>query len=150
MGKLSKNEMPGSVGQWTLVVHVKKTSLHFNSWKTTDRLVQADYMMWPVRAHSDICLLIKSNCAELQPSINILISVVWLLNHSVQLHRSNEYLCEYNIHIKKTYANIITQIHISDLCMNAILLCKPLVYEWIWMLFIWFAMERSHTSWKSQ
>jgi hypothetical protein len=33
-------------------------------------------------SHSDIaCLLIHSNCIELQPSINILIWVAWLLDH---------------------------------------------------------------------
>jgi hypothetical protein len=37
-GKLSKNEMPGSVRQWTLVALVKKTSLRFDCWKKTDGL----------------------------------------------------------------------------------------------------------------
>jgi hypothetical protein len=37
-GKLSKNEMPGSVRQWTLDALVKKKSLHFDCWKTTDRI----------------------------------------------------------------------------------------------------------------
>jgi hypothetical protein len=33
-------------------------------------------------SHSDIvCLLIQSNCIELQPSINILIWVTWLFDH---------------------------------------------------------------------
>jgi hypothetical protein len=32
-GKLSKNEMSGSVRQWTLVAFMKKTSLHFDCWK---------------------------------------------------------------------------------------------------------------------
>jgi hypothetical protein len=35
-------------------------------------------------SHSDIVrLLIKSNCIELQPSVNILIWVAWLFDHSV-------------------------------------------------------------------
>jgi hypothetical protein len=40
-GKLSKNEMPGNVRQWTFVALVKNTSLHFDCWKTTDGLVRA-------------------------------------------------------------------------------------------------------------
>jgi hypothetical protein len=44
-GKLSKNEMPGSVRQWILVTLVKKTSLHFDCWKTTDGLARAGYNM---------------------------------------------------------------------------------------------------------
>jgi hypothetical protein len=35
-------------------------------------------------SYSDtMCLLIQSNCIELQPSINILICVAWLFDHSV-------------------------------------------------------------------
>jgi hypothetical protein len=35
-----------------------------------------------LHSHSDIvCLLIQSNCIELQPSINILISDAWLFDH---------------------------------------------------------------------
>jgi hypothetical protein len=50
-GKLSKNEMPGSVRQWTLVALVKKTSLYFDCWKTTDGLARAGYnMTWPAWA----------------------------------------------------------------------------------------------------
>jgi hypothetical protein len=44
-GKLSKNEMPRSVRQWTLVALLKKTSLHFDCWKTTDGLARAGYNM---------------------------------------------------------------------------------------------------------
>jgi hypothetical protein len=40
--------MPGSVRQWTFFALVKKTSLHFECWKATDRLVRAGYnMTWP-------------------------------------------------------------------------------------------------------
>jgi hypothetical protein len=50
-GKLSKNEMSGSVRQWTLVALVKKTSLHLDCWKTTDGLARAGYnMTWPAWA----------------------------------------------------------------------------------------------------
>jgi hypothetical protein len=43
--------MPGSVQQWTFIALVKKTSLHFDCWKTTDRLVRAGYnTMWPAWA----------------------------------------------------------------------------------------------------
>jgi hypothetical protein len=50
-GKLIKNEMPGSVRQWTLVAPVKKTSLHFVCWKTTDGLARTGYnMTWPAWA----------------------------------------------------------------------------------------------------
>jgi hypothetical protein len=50
-GKLSKNEMPGSVRQWTLIALVKKTSLHFDCRKTTDGLARAGYnVTWPVWA----------------------------------------------------------------------------------------------------
>jgi hypothetical protein len=50
-GKLSKNEMPGSVRQWTLVALVKKTSLHLDCWKTADGLARAGYnMTWPAWA----------------------------------------------------------------------------------------------------
>jgi hypothetical protein len=46
--KLSRNGMPGSVRQGTVVVLIKKTSLHFNCWKTTDGLAQAGYnVTWP-------------------------------------------------------------------------------------------------------
>jgi hypothetical protein len=50
-GKLSKNEMPSSVQQWTLVAFVKKTSLHIDCLKTTDGLARAGYnMTWPAWA----------------------------------------------------------------------------------------------------
>jgi hypothetical protein len=50
-GKVSKNEMPGGVRQWTLVELVKKTSLHFDFLKTTDGLERAGYnMTWPAWA----------------------------------------------------------------------------------------------------
>jgi hypothetical protein len=46
-GNLSKNEMPGNVWHWTLIALVKKTSLHFECLKKTDRLALAGYnMMW--------------------------------------------------------------------------------------------------------
>jgi hypothetical protein len=49
--KLSKNEMPGSVRQWTLVALVKKTSMQFDCLKTTDRLAWAGYnVTWPAWA----------------------------------------------------------------------------------------------------
>jgi hypothetical protein len=81
-GKLSKNKMPGSVQQWILVALVKNTSLHFDCLKTTDGLAWAGYKITHI--HSDIvCLLIQSNCIELQRSINILIWVAWLFSHSV-------------------------------------------------------------------
>jgi hypothetical protein len=51
LNPLNKNEVPGSVWQWTLVALVKKTSLHFDCWKTTDGLVWAGYnMTWPAWA----------------------------------------------------------------------------------------------------
>jgi hypothetical protein len=41
----------------------------------------------PLYSHSGIvCLLIQSNCIELQPSINILIWVVWLFYHPVFMY----------------------------------------------------------------
>jgi hypothetical protein len=43
--KFSKTEMPGRVRQWTLVTLVKKTSLHFDCWKTTDGPARAGYNM---------------------------------------------------------------------------------------------------------
>jgi hypothetical protein len=50
-GNLSKNEMTGSVRQWTLVAVMKKTSLHFDCFKTTDGLARAGYnMTWPAWA----------------------------------------------------------------------------------------------------
>jgi hypothetical protein len=50
-GKLSKNEMPCSVRQWTLVALVKKISLHFDCLMTTDGLARAGYKMaWPAWA----------------------------------------------------------------------------------------------------
>jgi hypothetical protein len=50
-GKLSKNEMPRIFRQRTLVALVKKTSLHFNCWKTTDELARAGYnMTWSALA----------------------------------------------------------------------------------------------------
>jgi hypothetical protein len=42
-GKLSKNVISDSIRQWTLFVPVKKTSLHFGCWKTTDGLRPAGY-----------------------------------------------------------------------------------------------------------
>jgi hypothetical protein len=67
----------------------KKTSLHFDCWKATDGLARAGYSMtWLLEllySHSDIvCLLIQTNCTELQPSINILIRVAWLFDQPVQ------------------------------------------------------------------
>jgi hypothetical protein len=87
-GKFRKNEMPGSVRQWTLVALVRKTSLHFDCWKTTDGLERAGYNIYDLRgllySHSGIvCLLIQSNCIELQPSTKILIWVAWLSDHPV-------------------------------------------------------------------
>jgi hypothetical protein len=81
----SRNEMPRSVRQWTLIALVKKTSSHFNCLKTTDGLAQAGYdLRGFLYSHSDIvCLLIQSNFTELQPSINILIWVAWIFDHPV-------------------------------------------------------------------
>jgi hypothetical protein len=60
-------------------------------WKTTDGLARAGCNMtwpaWTLVSHSDIvCLLIQSNCIELQPSINVLIWVAWLFDHSTTQH----------------------------------------------------------------
>jgi hypothetical protein len=56
-------------------------------WQLRDGLAGAGYnLTWRglLYSHSDIaCLLIQSNCTELQPSINILIWVVWIFDHSV-------------------------------------------------------------------
>jgi hypothetical protein len=62
--------MPGSVPQWTIFALVKKTSLHFDCWKTTDGLARQVTTWRDLRgllySHSDIvCLLIQSNCIEL-------------------------------------------------------------------------------------
>jgi hypothetical protein len=47
-------------------------------------------------SHSDtVCLLIQSNCIELQPSINILMRVAWLFYHSVQ-SISKKILCPHH------------------------------------------------------
>jgi hypothetical protein len=41
-------------------------------------------------SHSDIvCLLIQTNCIELQPSINILIWVTWFFDHPVLISHRN-------------------------------------------------------------
>jgi hypothetical protein len=49
--KFSKNEMPGSIRQWTFIALVKKTSLHFDCLKTTDGLAQVrNNMTWPAWA----------------------------------------------------------------------------------------------------
>jgi hypothetical protein len=62
-GKLSKNEMPGSVRQWTLFALVKKTSLPFDCWKTTDGLARAGYnMTWPAWA-----LVVTAMCVFINP-----------------------------------------------------------------------------------
>jgi hypothetical protein len=85
-GMLSKNEMVGSVRQWILVALVKKTSLHFNYWKTTDWHEQVTWcdLRGLLCSHSDtVCLLIQSNCIELQPSVNSSVMVAWLLDHPV-------------------------------------------------------------------
>jgi hypothetical protein len=67
--------MPGIVRQWTHIALVKKTSLQ-----------------------------IQLNCIELQPSINILIWVAWLCNHSeltpfgcllCYVHGINLHLCSF-------------------------------------------------------
>jgi hypothetical protein len=45
-------------------------------------------------SHSDIvCLLIQSNCTDLQPSINILKWVAWLFDHPVLLKTLIMFLC---------------------------------------------------------
>jgi hypothetical protein len=92
--------MPGSVRQWTLVALVRKTSLQFDCWKTTVGLARAGYnMTWPAWAlvsHSDIvCLLIQSNCTELQLSINILIWVAWFFDHPVVWRKSYKFILKY-------------------------------------------------------
>jgi hypothetical protein len=56
-------------------------------WQLTD--LREQIAIWRdlrrfLYSHSDIvCLLIQSNCIELQPSINILIWVAWLFKHPV-------------------------------------------------------------------
>jgi hypothetical protein len=50
--KLSKDEMPGSVRQWTLFALVKNTSLYLDFWKTTDRLARRRLC-----SHSDIVFI---------------------------------------------------------------------------------------------
>jgi hypothetical protein len=60
--QVSKNEMPGNVCQLTFVTRVKKKSLQFDCWKTSDRLSWGGYnKMWLVcllYSHSNIvCLL---------------------------------------------------------------------------------------------
>jgi hypothetical protein len=93
----SKNEMPGSVWQWTLVALVRKkhpcTSTierHMMDWHkqvTTWRALMGSCIV------NVVCLLIESNCIELQPSINILICVVWLFDHSVYyFHKKSIFL----------------------------------------------------------
>jgi hypothetical protein len=80
---LNKNEVQGNVRQRTLVALVKNASLHVDCWKTADGLEWAGYDVtwraWALYRHSDIeCLLMESNCTELQPSINIWTWVAWL------------------------------------------------------------------------
>jgi hypothetical protein len=80
--------MSGSVRQWTLVALAKKTSLHSTVWRhLTYWREQVTIWRDPrglLYSHSDIvCLLIQSNCNELQPSINILIWAGWLFDHPV-------------------------------------------------------------------
>jgi hypothetical protein len=74
--------MPGSVTQWTLVVFVKRHPCTLNVWRQlTDWREQVT--AWHdlhglLYSHSNtVCLLIQSNCIELQPSTSILIWVVW-------------------------------------------------------------------------
>jgi hypothetical protein len=50
-GKLGKNEISGSVLQWTFVELTKNTTLHFDCWRTTDGLARAGYnLTWPAWA----------------------------------------------------------------------------------------------------
>jgi hypothetical protein len=53
----------------------------------TDWREQVTNMTWPawilVYSQKYVCLLIQSNCIELQPSINILIWVAWLIDHPI-------------------------------------------------------------------
>jgi hypothetical protein len=89
-------ESGGSVRRWTLVL-VKKTSLHFDSWGTTNGLARiwCD-LIGLLYSHSDtVCLLIQSNCIELQPSVNILIRAVWFFDHYVYMHFVFVYVCMY-------------------------------------------------------
>jgi hypothetical protein len=71
----------------------KKTSLHFD-WRQMIDLSKQVTTWCHLRGLSydhtdDVCLLIYLNCIELQPSINILIWVVWLFDHPARhKHRS--------------------------------------------------------------
>jgi hypothetical protein len=87
-GKLNKNEMPNNGRQQTLIALVKKTSLHLDYWKATGRLEPAGYnMIWPAWATVQsklYCVFITLNkLIDLQPSINILIWVMWFFDHPV-------------------------------------------------------------------
>jgi hypothetical protein len=82
-----KYKMSGSVRLWKLFV--KKTSLHINCLKTTDGLARAGYnVTWPawalVQSRRCVCLLIQSNCTELQPSRKIAIWITWLFTRHVK------------------------------------------------------------------
>jgi hypothetical protein len=87
-GKLSKNEMSGSVQQWTLVALIKRHRCTSTVWRQlTDWREQVTTwrdLRGLLYSHSDtVCLLIQSNYIELQPSINILIWIEWLFYDSV-------------------------------------------------------------------
>jgi hypothetical protein len=88
-GKESKNDKPGSVRQWTLVALVKKThpctstiEKQLTDWR--EQVTSWSGLRGLLCSHNDIvCLLIHSNCIELQPPINILIWVARLFDHPV-------------------------------------------------------------------
>jgi hypothetical protein len=104
--------MSSSVRQWTLVALVKKTFLHFDWRQLADWRKQVTTwrdLRGLLYSHSDIvCLLIQSNCIELQPSINILIWVAWLFDHPVH---TQPYIQTHTYHIYIHYFH--TYIHRS-------------------------------------
>jgi hypothetical protein len=94
--KLSKNKMPGSVRQWTLVPLVKKTSLHFTVWRQLtgwrEQVTTWRDLRGLLYSHSDIVyLLIQSNCIGLQPSINILI-MLYCIYQSTRNSTTSSYI----------------------------------------------------------
>jgi hypothetical protein len=87
-GKLSKNKVPGSVRQQTLIALVKRhpctstVERQMTDWReqvTTWHDLRG--LLYDYR--NIVCLLIQLNCTELQPSIHILIWVAWFFDHPV-------------------------------------------------------------------
>jgi hypothetical protein len=109
---LGKNEMSGSVQPWSLTASVKKTSLLFNSLKTTD-----DMTWW----HA--CALVYSHqyCVFTNP-IELNCNHQQIFNMCYITFQSS---CILTINIIKAESFITTDIILSALCCVQILKNKP-------------------------